>query len=115
VRLEVSGAPVPLPTGVDLSAYRIVQQALTNTLEHAGPGASATVHLRYEPGHLDLEVTDDGTGAATPTGPPGNGLRGIAERVGLHGGELTVGPGPERGFGVHARLPIPRDQPGDAG
>jgi signal transduction histidine kinase len=107
VRLEVDGEPAPLPAGVDLSAYRIIQEALTNTLKHAGPGASAAVHLAFRPGRLEIEVTDDGAGRpAQPVTGRGNGLRGIAERVGLLGGELTVGPAPERGFQVRARLPI---------
>jgi signal transduction histidine kinase len=113
VRLEVDGAPGPLPTAVDLSAYRIVQEALTNTLKHAGAGATASVRLAFRPGHVDIEVVDDGAGrpADAPAGH-GNGLRGIAERVGLLGGELTVGPVPAGGFQVRARLPIEPEQIG---
>jgi signal transduction histidine kinase len=107
VRLDVEGEPVPLPAGVDLSAYRIVQEALTNTLKHAGPGAQALVRLGFTAERLEVEVSDDG--AAEPvlsTVDNGNGLRGIAERVGMLHGELTAGPGPEGGFRVRALLPI---------
>jgi signal transduction histidine kinase len=107
VRLDIDGEPVPMPAGVDLSAYRIVQEALTNTLKHGGPGARALVRLGFTAEHLEVEVTDDGVSELIPsTVDGGNGLRGIAERVGMLHGELTVGPGPEGGFRVRARLPI---------
>jgi signal transduction histidine kinase len=113
VRLQVDGEPTPLPTGVDLSAYRIIQEALTNTLKHAGAGATASVRLAFRPGHVEIEVTDDGLGRPVePATGQGNGLRGIAERVGLLGGELTVGPVPAGGFRVRARLPIEPEQIG---
>jgi signal transduction histidine kinase len=104
VRLDIEGEPVPLPAGVDLSAYRVVQEALTNTLKHAGPGAQATVRLRFAPDRLEIEVDDDGTGVSTVDG--GNGLRGIAERVNMLHGELAAEPGPEGGFRVRVHLPI---------
>jgi signal transduction histidine kinase len=96
-----------LPTGIDTSAYRIVQEALTNTLKHAGPGAHATVRLTVHPDYVDVEVSDDGRGStAHPTSGHGNGLRGIAERVHLLGGTLTAGPVPGGGFVVRAYLPV---------
>ena len=93
VRLDIHGEPAALPASVDLSAYRIVQEAPTNTLKHAGTGARAYVSLDYQAEHIGIEVSDDGAGR--PVAAPaehGNGLRGIAERVSLLGGELTVGP-----------------------
>ncbi|MEV4755934.1 histidine kinase [Micromonospora sp. NPDC049559] len=106
------GAPVDLPPGVDVSVYRIVQEALTNTLKHAGAGARARVRLATGPAYVDVEVSDDGTGpSADPDAGPGNGLRGIAERVGLLGGTLTVGPNPDGGFLVRTRLPVPAGTP----
>ena len=109
VRLDIEGEPVPLPAGVDLSAYRVVQEALTNTLKHAGPGAQATVRLRFAPDRLDIEVDDDGTGTSTVDG--GNGLRGIAERVNMLHGELAAGPCPDGGFQLRVRLPIGEETP----
>jgi signal transduction histidine kinase len=114
VRLDIHGEPVALPASVDLSAYRIVQEALTNTLNHAGTGARATVSLDYQIEHIGIEVSDDGAGrpVATPA-EHGNGLRGIAERVSLLRGELSIGPAPRHGFLVRARLPLHPDQVGD--
>jgi signal transduction histidine kinase len=106
VELVVEGEPCPLPAGVDLSAYRIVQEALTNAVRHAGPGR-ARVLVRYREHDLELQVTDDGNGtdAAGPVGV-GQGLVGMRERVNLFGGELHAGPRPGGGFAVAARLPI---------
>jgi signal transduction histidine kinase len=114
VRLNIHGEPAALPASVDLSAYRIVQEALTNTLNHAGTGARATVSLDYQIEHIGIEVSDDGAGrpVATPA-EHGNGLRGIAERVSLLRGELSIGPAPRHGFLVRARLPLNPDQVGD--
>jgi signal transduction histidine kinase len=114
VRLDIHGEPAALPAGVDLSAYRIVQEALTNTLKHAGTGARATVFLDYQAEHIGIQVSDDGAGrpVATPA-EHGNGLRGIADRVSLLRGELSIGPAPRRGFLVRARLPLHPDQAGD--
>ena len=110
VELEVEGSPRPLPPGVGLSAYRIVQEALTNALRHAGP-ASATVHLRYAQDSIELEVRDDGRGAAVAltsgVARGGHGLVGMRERVQLFGGELKVGDRPGGGYGVWARIPVP--------
>jgi signal transduction histidine kinase len=113
VTLEVEGEPRPLPAGVDLSAYRIVQEALTNIRKHAEP-ASARVRVRYDPRSLEIEVVDDGRGAAWRDGAPdggadgngGHGLIGMRERVALFGGQLEVGPQPAGGFRVAARLPL---------
>ncbi len=103
VALTVDGAAAPLPAGLDLCAYRIVQEGLTNALKHAGAGAGAQVRVTYAPAALEIDVRDDGRGAA-PAGA-GHGLIGMRERVALYGGELEAGPRPEGGFGVHARLP----------
>ena len=103
VELVVEGTPRPLPAAVALSAYRIVQEALTNVLKHAGP-AAATVSLRYGERQLEVRVADDGLGGE-PDGD-GHGLLGMRERVALAGGELRAGPGPEGGFVVDARLPL---------
>ena len=104
VELKVEGEPEPLPPGIDLSAFRIVQEALTNALKHAGP-ARAHVLVRFTPEALELEVEDDGTGAAGGT-EGGNGLIGMRERVALFGGELEAGPRMQGGFRVRARLPL---------
>jgi len=107
VRLTIDGAPASLPASVDLSAYRIVQEALTNTLKHAGAGTEAVVRLTLHPDHVDVWVTDDGAGPpADQSAAQGNGLRGIAERVDLLGGTLSLGPGPGGGFAMHAQLPV---------
>jgi signal transduction histidine kinase len=104
VELEVAGEPEPLPPGIDLSAYRIVQEALTNALKYAGP-ARARVAVRYVAGALELEVSDDGVGTANGSGG-GHGLVGMRERVALFGGELDAGPAPGGGYVVRARLPL---------
>jgi len=104
--VRVEGVGRPLPPGVDLSAYRIVQEALTNSVKHAGP-ARASVLLRYGERELELEVVDDGRGPRpVPGAPPGHGLAGMRERTALLGGELDVGAAPGGGFAVRARLPL---------
>lgn len=105
VEVEVTGDERDLPPGVDLSVYRIVQEALTNTLKHAGP-ARATVHLRYDPDHLHVRVVDDGRGAAANDDGQGHGLVGMRERVELFGGDLRTGPRRGGGYEVRARLPL---------
>jgi signal transduction histidine kinase len=108
VDLTVDKAPCELPTGVSLSAYRIVQEALTNVLRHAGP-ARASVAVRYEPGTIAIEVTDDGRGlAASPaaTNGSGHGIAGMQERVAVYGGSLHTGPRAGGGFVVRARIPF---------
>ena len=104
VEVAVEGEPRPLPPGVDLAAYRIVQEALTNVLKHAGP-AHARVALRYGDRELTLEVTDDGSGARVNGDGGGHGLVGMRERVALYGGSLEARPAPGGGFQVRARLP----------
>jgi signal transduction histidine kinase len=123
VDLEIVGTPGPLAPGVDLTAYRIVQEALTNTIRHAN-ATRAAVRLCYEPGFITVSITDSGrprarrspaAGGGTGTGRPrslltgagssGLGLAGIAERVASCGGNLTVGPTQPDGFAVTARLP----------
>ena len=114
VDLRIKGDPVPLPAGVDLTAYRVVQEALTNALKHAG-AAAATVALTYEPSELVISVEDDGDGlgperAARLGG--GHGLVGMEERVALYGGLLQAGPREAGGFAVCARLPTRALVPG---
>jgi signal transduction histidine kinase len=104
VRLRVHGDAVALPPGLDLSAYRIVQEAVTNTLKHAH-ARHAEVEVRYEPGDLWVMVRDDGRGPVDG-GDAGHGLVGIGERVKLFGGEMTAGAAPGGGFVVRARLPL---------
>jgi signal transduction histidine kinase len=133
VDLRVEGNPSKLAPGVDLTAYRIVQEALTNTVRHSGAGTAA-VTVSYEPGFVTVSVTDTGHGPVAvtvgqqaqpaaaaaqngpngsngskprPGGPGGFGLAGIAERVASCGGSLSVGPGQSGGFAVTARLPTP--------
>ena len=106
VDVVVTGEPKQMPPSLDLSAYRIVQEALTNTLKHAGK-AHSRITLHWTDDQLAIEVVDDGRGAAAaPTSGGGRGLLGIRERVRLFGGELLVGPRQEGGFGVWARLPL---------
>ena len=104
VRYERSGPPGDTPPGVQLVVFRLVQEALTNTMKHAGPGASAAVRLRLTPGEVRVEVEDDGVGSAGVTRAPGGGLTGMRERVSAFGGELTCGPRQPRGWRVTARL-----------
>ena len=103
VVLSIEGDAVELPPGIDLSAFRIVQEALTNALKHAGP-AQARVSLRYLADGLDVEVADDGAGTNNGDGG-GHGLVGIRERVSMYGGELDAGPQAEGGYAVRVRLP----------
>jgi signal transduction histidine kinase len=109
VDLEVQGSPGKLAPGIDLTAYRIVQEALTNTVRHSG-ASQASVTVRYEPGFVTVSVTDTGRVCAAAPQPDGQaragfGLAGIAERVAACGGSLTVGPRHQGGFAVTARLP----------
>ena len=103
MELVENGAERDVPPGVDLSAYRIIQESLTNVLKHAG-ARRATVHLDYGPDALLLSVQDDGTGSSAVNGT-GHGLVGIRERVAVVGGEVEIGPGDRGGFEVRARLP----------
>ncbi len=105
VSYVVSGHAGDLPAGVQLTVYRLVQEALTNTLKHGGTGASATVALRHSPGELRLDVTDDGAGAAAPVPVGvGRGLAGMRERVQAFDGEVHSGPRAPGGWRVSARL-----------
>jgi signal transduction histidine kinase len=104
VRLHVDGDSFPLPRAIDLSAYRIVQEALTNALKHAR-ASNVDVTVRYRPDELELEVVDDGAGPATSDGL-GHGLVGMRERVKIYGGEMSAEMAPTGGFVLSARLPI---------
>jgi signal transduction histidine kinase len=112
VELNVEGNACCLPAGMDLAAYRIVQEALTNTVKHGGK-ATARVNVRYSDDNLEIEVIDDGRGAAAPLlateASGGHGLIGMKERVALYGGELQTGPILPGGYRVFARLPLEPD------
>jgi signal transduction histidine kinase len=105
VELVVEGEPRELPALVDLSAYRIVQEGLTNVLKHAR-ASRVTVTVRYRPSQLEVDVVDDGEGERAADHRTGRGIIGMRERVALLGGELAVGTAAPRGFAVRARLPI---------
>ena len=107
VRLEVSGRPRDLPTGVDLAAYRIIQESLTNVIRHAR-AATARIAIAYSHAEVVIEIEDDGRGLdenGQPVGG-GNGLLGMRERAAALGGDLEAGPLAAGGFGVRARLPL---------
>jgi signal transduction histidine kinase len=106
-RLRVDGEPFPLPRGVDLSAYRIVQEGLTNALKHAR-ASDAAVTLRYRPDEVEIEVRDNGPGGAVNDGL-GHGLVGVRERVKIYGGEMSAGTAPGGGFVLSTRLPIAKE------
>jgi signal transduction histidine kinase len=112
VTLTVEGTPRPLPVGLDLSAFRIIQEALTNVRKHGGP-ATASVVVRYGRSSLDLTIADDGCGSAAEEDPfrARYGHLGMRERVGLFGGQLEVGPKPTGGYEVSVRLPLEADAP----
>jgi len=105
VTLEVSGDERDLPAGVDLAAYRIVQEALTNARRHAVGASQVSVAIRFEPERLELEVADDGRASADTTGS-GHGLVGMRERVALYDGTLAAEQLADGGFRVLARLPL---------
>ena len=116
----VQGRPRPLPRGLDLAVYRVVQESLTNVLKHAGPAARAEVVLRWQQRCLEVAVRDDGRGAASESAlegragdrdeDRGRGLVGMRERVALYGGRLSAAPRPGGGFAVDAALPYPEDR-----
>jgi len=115
VHIDQAQWPTSLPADVDVAAYRIIQEALTNAAKHSG-GTKATVAVGYDDGALVIEVADDGIPqpAARPSGPgngPGHGVIGMTERANTLGGTLQAGPRPEGGFGVWARLPVRGSQP----
>lgn len=109
VQLHVEGDPFSLPRAIDLSAYRIVQEGLTNALRHAR-ASHADVTIHYRPDEIGIEVRDDGEGGSAADGL-GYGLLGIRERVKIYGGEMTAGDGAQGGFVLSARLPIGGDRP----
>jgi signal transduction histidine kinase len=107
VDVGIEGEQRPLPPTVDVSAYRIVQEALTNALKHSG-ASRADVRVRYLPGELEVEIVDDGRGASSAGLRNGGlGLVGMRERAALHGGTLTAGSAPTGGFAVRVELPTP--------
>jgi signal transduction histidine kinase len=121
VSYAVEGSARPLSAGISLALYRIAQEALTNVRKHAGPGATAQVTLRYDPGEVLIRIADDGGDTPGPSNLPrlgaatsvmknealGHGLAGMRDRVGLYGGTLAAGPCAGGGFEVAARLPVP--------
>jgi signal transduction histidine kinase len=110
VELEAQASPAPLPASVDLAAYRIIQEALTNSAKHSG-SARARVMVRYRDGDMEIGVDDDGAGGLQPAGQPGtgSGIAGMSDRAHGLGGRLTAGPRPGGGFRVTAVLPISGD------
>jgi len=108
VELHVDGQPVPLPRGVDLSAYRIVQEGLTNALKHARAN-DADVTVRYRPDELEIEVRDNGQGSVTSDGL-GHGLIGVRERVKIYGGKMSAGTASSGGFVLSTSLPLDQDE-----
>ena len=105
VTLTTEGDPPTISSGLDLTAYRIIQEALTNTLRHA-QASEARVSVRYSPASIGLEVADNGVGPSNNgSAPRGHGVDGMRERAALFGGELTIGPNPGRGYRVQAELP----------
>ena len=104
VDVQIEGQPTQLPPGVDLTAYRLVQEGLTNAIKHAR-ASRADVVVRYGDGAVEISVTDDGSGDGDGGGG-GHGLVGMRERVSVYGGELDAGPRPEGGYSLKARLPV---------
>ena len=108
VGLHVDGRPVSLPRGIDLSAYRIIQEGLTNALKHAH-ASDADVTVRYRPDELEIEVRDNGEGSVTTDGL-GHGLIGVRERVTVYGGKMTAGTAVDGGFVLNTRLPLLQEE-----
>jgi signal transduction histidine kinase len=106
VVLSAADPPEPLPPGLALCVYRLVQESLTNVVRHAGPAASARVSVSYRAGEVDVEVCDDGRGGSPSADGSGHGMLGMRERVTLFGGRFSAGPGPAGGFRVWAALPL---------
>lgn len=106
VTYEVDGTPAAMSEGRQLTVFRIVQEALTNTLKHGGPRVSVSVRLRYADDALEIRVADDGRGAAAFDDHRGHGLAGMRERVAVYGGDVRAAPRPGGGFEVVARLPV---------
>lgn len=111
VRLTITG-DTAVPAGVELNAFRIIQEGLTNALKYAGPGASATVEVRKAPGSVTVEVRDDGRGASADASPSGgHGVVGMRERVEALGGSFDIGPAAGGGYRLRAVLPTTRPLP----
>jgi signal transduction histidine kinase len=109
--MRIEGDPVAVSAGLSLCAYRVVQEALTNALKHAG-ATEAEVNVRWSEDALELQVTDAGRGERVPViGPGGHGIDGMRERAALHGGSLDAGPAPDGGFIVRARIPLLAESP----
>jgi signal transduction histidine kinase len=107
LKVAIFGHPSTLPPGVELCVYRVIQESLTNVLKHA-PGAATRLDLRYEPGRLFVQVTNNAThGGSAAGGPGGHGLNGMRERAALYGGTLTAGPRPDGGFTVALTMAAP--------
>ncbi|MGK5551146.1 sensor histidine kinase [Actinomadura kijaniata] len=106
VTLTVDGTPIEVSEGRQLTIFRVVQEALTNTLKHGGPRAAARVTVRYAPDAIEVRVSDDGRGAAAPDDGRGHGLVGMRERVAVYGGRVRAAPRPGGGFEVIARIPV---------
>ncbi|WP_426242905.1 sensor histidine kinase [Nocardioides sp. LHG3406-4] len=106
VRAELNGLDTEVPVGIALTAYRVVQEALSNVRKHAGPGVEAQVRVQVTGGEVVVQVEDDGRGAASDDDGSGLGLLGMRERVTVHGGTLAAGPWPGGGFRVDARIPL---------
>jgi signal transduction histidine kinase len=105
VRLMAEGEAYDLPPGVDLAAYRIAQEGLTNALRHS-KASQVKIVLRYRPSSLEVEVTDDGRGLDHAAAGGGHGLIGVRERVSLYGGSVELGPAPAGGTTLRAQLPV---------
>ncbi|MEA3501166.1 MAG: sensor histidine kinase, partial [Actinomycetota bacterium] len=107
VTVAIEGEPRALPPGMDLNAYRIVQESLTNVLKHGGPGATARVVIAYRPNSIDMEVADDGRGAASSisSSNSGQGLMSMRERSAILNGTFDAGPQPGGGFRVSVSIP----------
>jgi signal transduction histidine kinase len=107
IALEIQGQAPDMPAGVQLAVYRLVQEALTNTLKHGGANARARVRLSFMPGELRVDVDDDGSGSAAPApASVGGGLPGMRERIRAYGGDVQAGPRRPAGWAVSARLPL---------
>ena len=106
VRYERSGTGAELPPGIQLAVFRLIQEALTNTMKHAGPGASAAVRLQLAPAEVRVDVEDDGAGRRRGIRHRGGGLTGMRERISAFGGDLDFGPRDPRGWRVTARLDL---------
>src|SRR5262249_51085020 len=114
VSFTVQGVPRPLPQGAALTAYRVVQESLTNARKHGGPGVTASVTLRFCEHEVAITVAGDGKAGRTGGDGQGQGLIGMRERVELYGGTVSAGPHPGGGFQVVATLPVPSPPPGPA-